>query len=160
MAASDAIGTVRSQSGGGLPRRVLRNNPLADDLRCLAFVRVVPDGQHCLERVSAVSDYVQLALLRLAERRNAAVPEEQDQLGGAGGVADLDSHVAGDPEASLQVRVCLLGGFEEKSRGHQAVIDGAPGAIRCQRAAALLLPAGDHAGSGVARILQREAARI
>jgi hypothetical protein len=92
--------------------RVLRNNLLVDDLCCRVFVNVVPGGQHCLdERVSAVSEHVQLALLRLAERRNAAVPEEQDQLGGAGGVADLDSHVAGDPEASLQVRVCLLEGL-------------------------------------------------
>ena len=91
-------------------KEVLRNNSLADDLRCRVFVRVVPGGQHCLDRVSAVSDHIQLALLRLAERRNAAVPEEQDQLGGAEGVADLDSHVTGDPKASLQARICLLGG--------------------------------------------------
>jgi hypothetical protein len=95
------------------------------------------------DRVSAVSDHVQLALLRLAERRNAAVPEEQDQLGGAGGVADLDLHVAGDPEASLQVRVCLLGGFEEKSRGDQAT----PAPLRWL--GGVLGPVYNRGGSGV-----------
>jgi hypothetical protein len=68
----------RRRATGG----VLRNNPLADDLRCRAFLRVVPGGQHCLDGVSAdYSGHVQLALLLLRERRNAAAPKKQDQLG-------------------------------------------------------------------------------